>query len=165
MSGSVSSRRASSVPRKLPTPVMRTRRGRTSALRLAGAAAAALGRQSLLDRVEPLGDGAQLGADLLQILVRGRAALLERLGDPLAKRLRPRAGAPHDLIDRLLSSLARHLRGPDSRLDRALDGLPHRVGHLLAWAPGHWGRSVAYRQTRADPPQARGRAGRARAPA
>ncbi len=99
ISGSDSSRRASSVPRKLPTPVISTRLGRISGrlglrLRLGPRLwlrGRALGRgpgarrgQPRLDRVEPAADRAQVGADRLHVL----------LGRPAARRPRSCAGTP-----------------------------------------------------------------------
>src|SRR5918996_2830043 len=58
------------------------------------------GRQPLLDRVETAADGAQLGLQLADVVVRSEPATLERLGHRAAATAEPVLGAAAEVVDR-----------------------------------------------------------------
>src|SRR5437588_3301735 len=115
-------------------PVIRIRRPGTSrgaALRRLALARASTGagrRQALLDRVEPPPDGAQLLAELAQVVARGWTPLVDRAPHALAHRAGARLRALDQLVDGLLGPRPGRLGGLPRRVERPLDRLSDGVG-------------------------------------
>src|SRR3954451_21336608 len=87
-------------------------------------------REPFLDRVEPPVERAQLLVEVVELVVRDGPCAAHALAHLLGARLR----ALDEVVNRPLCAAARLLRRPDRRLDRALDGVPHRGGY--GWRSG-----------------------------